>query len=265
VQLCDKSTPDGVPFPARFSLLQEPLLAVAQEAERACLRSTPGTDEEQDGTEIDDELPEDAVSVKVVQYSRNLQCLRDTLLEGESLAACRKALCDCGLSSELPSGAKIFVHPEHYEPVLAAIKSAELVLKPFHVIVSDDFEDLVTAATSSLPSRAQVREKASFSVHCPPVCEACMAQNPRFKCSQCGKAMYCSRACQKNHWQTHVGLCETDDALSIVKTTFIHVDLPSSLRSAPSSRAKTASTSDANPRIKTKPRYSARRMQKAAK
>lgn len=147
------------------------------------------------------------------------------------------------------------MHPGHFEAVLAAVKRAEVVLKPWHVIVSEDYEDLVMAAVSALPSREQVKKKASHPIMCPAVCGNCLAPNPRFACSSCRDVRYCSRACQRNHFQVHARECQcSNEECSIVKSTFIHVEIPSSIRSAPSSRAKTVSTSDANARIKVHPR-----------
>jgi len=175
------------------------------------------------------------------------------------LADYRQAMRNCGLSPELPSGAKIFVKPEHFEMVLAAVRRAEVVLKPWHVIVSIDFEDSVVATVSSLASREQVKQKVTYPVLCPPVCDNCLAQNPRYACLECGEAQYCSHECQKKHFHIHSRQCQSDnEALSIVKSTFIHVEIPSSLRSAPSSRAKTVSTSDANARVRVSPRRAAR-------
>mmetsp|Transcript_40279 Transcript_40279/g.79559 ORF Transcript_40279/g.79559 Transcript_40279/m.79559 type:complete len:155 (+) Transcript_40279:93-557(+) len=136
---------------------------------------------------------------------------------------------------------------------------AEMALKPWHVIVSTDFEEAVLLAVSSLPSREQVKEQASYPVVCPPVCDNCLASNPPYACPHCGEAQYCSRRCQQMHFHVHARHCQSDNETpSIMTTTFIHVEIPSSLRSAPSSLAKTVATSDANARVRLNPRQVAR-------
>lgn len=101
VQLLDESTRDAYPFPLEFRVLREPLLHVAKEAEEACLNPAPSRNDEGVSEDQEEETPMDELIVKVLQYSRHPQSLRDALLRGEALAACRKALRDCGLSPEL--------------------------------------------------------------------------------------------------------------------------------------------------------------------
>lgn len=79
VQLLDECTPDGVPFPARFSVLREPLLKLAREAEEACLRPASDSDAEQYKANPEEEMSSHELVVKVLQYSRHPQSLRDAL------------------------------------------------------------------------------------------------------------------------------------------------------------------------------------------
>lgn len=237
----------------QFETLRVPLLELAKDGEQSVFGKAADSDAEE-------QTPEpgvDGLRVHIIEYSRHPQSLRRALLGCESLMPCRRSLHDRGFSPEFPSGAKIFVPAEFYEAVVVSLQGLEGVyLKPWHVIVSEDFETAVVAAAASLPSREQVRMKNNITVECPPICEQCAAPTPRFSCSRCGVARYCTRECQKMHWQLHSKACMSDEAgsLTLVSKTFIHVHLPSSLRSGPSSCQKTASTSDANPRVLRNPR-----------
>jgi len=257
VQLLD---PDGnvdVCWPRgcvrQLETLRLPLFELATESEQQVLGTAAGSDVEEQAPEADG----GGLRVHIIEYSRHPQSLRSALLSCESLLPCQRGLRDAGFSPELPSGAKIFVPAEFYEAVVMAVENVEdLRLTPGHVIVSEEFEEAALAAVASLRSREQVRRKRDFAVDCLPVCEQCGASKPRFECSRCHVARYCSRGCQTMHWQVHRKSCNSDEVgiLSVVSNTFIHVDLPSSLRSGPSSCPKTASTSAANPRVLRNPR-----------
>merc|ERR1712129_539363 len=256
VQLLDPERSASVGWPvgcvSQFESLRVPLLELAKEGEQSVF----GTGAESNGEEQAPEPDQDGFHVHIIEYSRHPQSLRRALLGCDSLMTCRRSLREKGLSPELQSGAKIFVPAEFYEAVVVAVQGLEdLRLKPWHVVVSEEFEEAVIAAAASLPSREQVRMKHNLAVECPPICEQCAAPKPRFSCSRCGVARYCSQECQKMHWQLHSKVCMSDEAgsPSVVSKTFVHVDLPTSLRSGPSSR-KTASTIDANPRVMRNPR-----------
>eukprot|EP00931_Biecheleriopsis_adriatica_P060872 TRINITY_DN36566_c0_g1_i1.p1 TRINITY_DN36566_c0_g1~~TRINITY_DN36566_c0_g1_i1.p1 ORF type:complete len:751 (-),score=105.40 TRINITY_DN36566_c0_g1_i1:54-2306(-) len=197
------------------------------------------------------------VRVHVLEFSRHPRMLRDALLNGESLKACRQALFESGFSPELASGAKMFVSPELFEPVLRAIRGRDF--KSSHVLVSDDFCDSVTAAIRSLPSRAQVHEKSRTPL---PVFEsACLhcgarAHDRPITCFQCHRATYCSRACQQSDWKQHAVMCTSalPDIPLLVKWTFLSVEVPSSLWSGKASSKQTASSADVDPRKPENPR-----------
>merc|ERR1712224_1089672 len=72
-------------------------------------------------------------------------------------------LLSAGKHFELPSGAKAFVRPEQYD---AARKEAELRrgLTPQHVLVSQDYEKLVTEVIQCLPCKSKVRVQAKAKV-----------------------------------------------------------------------------------------------------
>lgn len=198
-------------------------------------------------------VPRSAASsftVHLIQYSRHPQSLRRALLEGPELKPCRDSLAACGFSCEQPSGAKVFVAPEQFEAVLAAIQEKDL--KPWHVVASEDFEEAVAHAVQQLPSQQQVREKGHSTVEC----SGCGAQAPRYACQRCHLVRYCSKACQQKDWQLHKQSCEAGELL-VVKRTFLEVPLKNSLRSTPASADRTKSTTDADPRKGGKPRKAA--------
>jgi len=197
-------------------------------------------------------------AVHVIQYSRHPSILRSALLEGEELRICRDALAANGFSAEQPSGAKVFVLPEQFDSVLSAIDSLDL--KPWHVVVSEEFEKAVDQAVKRLPSQAQVREKQRTHVPSGP-CASCGMVTPRFTCQRCNLVRYCSRGCQQQNWRDHKKLCiasqeNVDDSgfPVVLKRTFLEVPVQSSLRSSQVSGDKTKSTTDADPRKGMNPR-----------
>eukprot|EP00933_Yihiella_yeosuensis_P070128 TRINITY_DN7764_c0_g1_i1.p1 TRINITY_DN7764_c0_g1~~TRINITY_DN7764_c0_g1_i1.p1 ORF type:complete len:591 (-),score=94.32 TRINITY_DN7764_c0_g1_i1:217-1989(-) len=200
-------------------------------------------------------------TVHIIQYSRHPKTLGQALLKGEELKACRDSLAARGYSCEQPSGAKIFVLPEQFEAVIAAI--ADQDLKPWHVIVSDEFEKLVVQAVKKLPSSEQVKEKHRKAVVSGP-CNSCGAERPRFICKRCNLVRYCSRACQQQDWRVHKLSCTSScydmegdlDSLVVVKRTFLEIKLKNSLRSTPASIDRTKSTTDTDPRKGMNPRKS---------
>eukprot|EP00931_Biecheleriopsis_adriatica_P102938 TRINITY_DN77843_c0_g1_i1.p1 TRINITY_DN77843_c0_g1~~TRINITY_DN77843_c0_g1_i1.p1 ORF type:complete len:593 (-),score=108.18 TRINITY_DN77843_c0_g1_i1:236-2014(-) len=198
-------------------------------------------------------------AVHVIQYSRHPKMLRRALLEGEELKECRDELAARGYSCEQSSGAKVFVLPEQFEPVIAAIEDQDL--KPWHVVVSDEFEKAVVRTVKQLPSQEQVREKSNKAVVAGP-CNTCGMQRPRFVCHRCSLVRYCSRACQQQDWRVHKRSCipsygDTEgnlDSLVVVKRTFLEVPLKNSLRSSQASVDRTKSTTDTDPRKGMNPR-----------
>lgn len=169
--------------------------------------------------------------VSVLEYSRHPQALRQALLEGEQLRSCRLGLAERGLQPELPGGAKVFVSPDLFEAVAEAVRDKDL--KPWHVIVSDEFLALVEETVAALRSRDQVREKSRKSLEVPAVCHTCDASVQH---------------------DSQYGLVNIDaDIPFLISRTFIHIKVPSSLRSVPNSK-QTASTTDADARKGPNPR-----------
>ena len=84
--------------------------------------------------------------VVVLELSRSPRAFRDALLQLDSV-------------SELDSGVKVLVHPEHREPVREAIGQATSKLQRQHVVVDPEFEASVIDLVQSLPGREKVRVK----------------------------------------------------------------------------------------------------------
>lgn len=89
--------------------------------------------------------------------------MRNALLAGDHLEACRQALAQAGRSAELPCGATIFVHPEALRHVDIAVENGfswgGVTLTGKHVICNSDFEQLVLAAVGQLRTRDHVHLK----------------------------------------------------------------------------------------------------------
>lgn len=202
---------------------------------------TPGKSDTSDSSQI---------GLHILEFSRHPPALRDALLHGHSLAACRTALVEHGFHPELPSGAKVFADPGDFEFVLAALQGRDL--KPWHVIVSAEFLDAVKLAVSSLRSKEQVRQKSdSREVASRRYCEHCGFSNPRVICQRCRMAYSRSKECQKLDYKKHAKVCGIPSEVPISFThTFLHAKLPSS-----SGRSVvTKSTTDAEARKGVNPR-----------
>jgi hypothetical protein len=131
--------------------------------------------------------------VVLLDVNRTLSSLRSALLEGPELAEIRGALERRGHAVETPCGAKVFVRPEQYKGVLDTIQT--MGLKPRHIIVSLEFESLVTGVIDGVKRTSVKRRRIT---------------------------------------KTHPVYSEEPAVAVDVKRTFIHLDIPSSLRSGPS-------------------------------
>mmetsp|Transcript_42849 Transcript_42849/g.82013 ORF Transcript_42849/g.82013 Transcript_42849/m.82013 type:complete len:896 (+) Transcript_42849:82-2769(+) len=88
--------------------------------------------------------------VVLLTFSRDPAALAQTLLQAAELAPFKEALAAEGLDVQLPSGAKIFVRPEHHGPTVEAIRLYGLSLKPKHVVVEAELEQDVLKLVESL-------------------------------------------------------------------------------------------------------------------
>lgn len=161
-------------------------------------------------------LPE----VYLLEFSRDPASFHNTLMTCPELDSSRQALEHAGFRVELPCKAKVFVKPELCQVVRDPI--GELQLKPCHLLVAKEYEDLIKGA---------VRCKGKEKVRC------------------------------KHEEDVPLGMSRLRQFavsngadIEVVSRTFIHIagSSPNSLRSAPVGGAVTASTSDArglrNPR-----------------
>ena len=76
-----------------------------------------------------------SVTVVVLQYSQSKSWLPDALMHSPDLQKERQGLVEAGLSSALPSGAKIFVAPEVFTAIVQYFEDEGWDLKTSHVIV----------------------------------------------------------------------------------------------------------------------------------
>ena len=101
------------------------------------------------------------VKIVMLKFSRSDHRFLGALLEGEELQACRDALQEAGHQVVHASGAKIFVRPQHYQAVCERIQADEMRLFTSHVLVAEEFEDLVQAAVARIPSTRRGQASSS--------------------------------------------------------------------------------------------------------
>jgi len=109
-------------------------------------------------------------------------------------------------------GAKVLVSPSKLEALKIAIRLANISLKKHHVLVSPEIEDVVTSLVQTLPRCEKVRRR--------------------------GKA---------KKIPIKFAMAAGELSVPVVrKGTFLHVEVPSSLRSESSNTAAVASTTEAH-------------------
>jgi hypothetical protein len=149
--------------------------------------------------------------VVLLSFSRSPRSYRNILLASPALATWRQRLSDCGYAVELESGAKIFVHPEHYEAVLEAIRLGGWGLFPRHVIVDPELEATVSDIVMNLGENIYPRAAGTIPLA----------------------------------FSSATSQMETKPS---IERTFITFRIPSSLVSEKSNAAHTASTTDTSAR-----------------
>jgi hypothetical protein len=95
----------------------------------------------------------------LISFTRCPREFRAGLLEGPFLQDCRKAMGEAGLSTELETGTKIFCKPELYNAARKAIQSFEESLRPYHVIVTEEFRPMVMQVVKAFPRALKVKCK----------------------------------------------------------------------------------------------------------
>jgi len=146
----------------------------------------------------------------LLKVSRDPAGYHEQLDHCAELQECRDILAAAGKAFKLPSGARVFVDPVQYE---AAKKAAELKggLTPQNVLVSQHYEDLVVMVIKRIPCNSKVRVQCNAKIPSGVVSEAISS----------GIDLEISRS-------------------------FIHVPVPSSLRSSANGQTPTASTTEAH-------------------
>lgn len=162
--------------------------------------------------------------VWLLKLSRRPAALRELLLQASELAECRDAMDQHGFACELSSGAKAFVDVELYEATLEAIRLAGWTLHPNHIIVTEALEPVVHQVLRQLRGREHVHLKDTRPV-----------------------PLAFPDTVAKSEYRIEV------------TRTFIHVILPSSMRSESQAGVRTVSSTDANPKKGGNPRRSRRR------
>jgi len=209
-------------------------------------------------------------SIYLLEFSRSPESFRLCLLDRPKLVECHTSLREKGFDPDLPSGAKVFVNPNQFQPLMHALDTESWELKPRHVLVSDDFEEEVLAAVESLRSNDRVKQKQRSTVI--GMAEASNGTETFGQDLQApanmrtGASEESAETVQSSH-ESMGGPAESSGDnrradinldLYLVKRTFIHIPIPSSLWSGPTSGQKTASTTDADPRFGQNPRVATR-------
>jgi len=121
-------------------------------------QSAPSSD---DGTA---QSAEDAMeNLYILRFTRCPREFRDALLEGPLLQECQESMKTIGLQAEMTTGSKIFCKPGLHKNALEAVKAAfpdlQDSLRPYHVIVTEEFRPLVLKIVNGLPRGLKVKCK----------------------------------------------------------------------------------------------------------
>ncbi|CAE7586965.1 Herc4 [Symbiodinium natans] len=140
------------------SIIQHNLDSIGWEA------AVGGTDTTEDG--VSSSAPNGRLwRVVLLELSRAPPELNRVLEASDALQPIREALALEGFEWRLPSGAKVFMDPSHFRTFRQLDRNAQLPqLRPWHVLVTEDHEDLVMEAVQQLPSKLQVRHKKRVTV-----------------------------------------------------------------------------------------------------
>eukprot|EP00930_Biecheleria_cincta_P083691 TRINITY_DN73219_c0_g1_i1.p1 TRINITY_DN73219_c0_g1~~TRINITY_DN73219_c0_g1_i1.p1 ORF type:complete len:373 (+),score=57.85 TRINITY_DN73219_c0_g1_i1:1241-2359(+) len=172
-----------------------------------------------------------AEPVQLLEYSRTPESFGRCLEVHPVLRDCRCKLQRMGLAAELESGARIFVAMDQYAPVLRAIEEGGYQLRPRHVIAQQHFLSAVTEAVESLKGMQQVHEKRT--------------KRRLLLALDSAEAGNSSENVEEDNLDEEAYQEEKEDTalaelpVLLVKNTFIHMPIPSSLGSEPSSGART--------------------------
>lgn len=165
----------------------------------------------------------DSTTIVILEYSRNDEWFRRVLLTARELDESRRALSDAGLSAELLSGAKCFVAPELYEIAIQTLHERGFVLDKRHVIASADMENVVRQVIETGRKSVTRKEHGSFKMKSRAMVDIQIADPASSSSSPSSQVAPCSTVL-------------VDAPVSLISRTFIHIPLPSSMRSLSSLR-----------------------------
>jgi len=123
-------------------------------------RNSEGNPTISSGSDDGESLSPDAMEdLYLISFTRCPREFRAGLLEGPQLQDCRDAMGLAGLSTELETGTKIFCKPGLYSAARKAIQRFEEDLRPYHVIVTEEFRPLVMQIVKAFPRALKVKCK----------------------------------------------------------------------------------------------------------
>lgn len=161
--------------------------------------------------------------VEVLTFSRSPNEYRKALMDAPELADCRQALEDKGFAVELSSGAKVFVQPQHYEPLMVKIRMSKLKTFPRIVFVDPSLAAVVIRVLErtchQLPQKQKFYNRSKETV---PLAFAAAAAEMK------------------------INVLES--------RTFVDIQVPSSLPSTDGNGTRVVSTTDTNARKGRNPR-----------
>jgi hypothetical protein len=108
--------------------------------------------------------PEDSMeALYILRFTRCPREFRDALLEGPLLQDCQETMKSAGLQAEMTTGSKIFCKPRVHSNAMEAVKSTfpnlQDSLRPYHVIVTEEFRPAVLKVVNGLPRGLKVKCK----------------------------------------------------------------------------------------------------------
>jgi hypothetical protein len=106
--------------------------------------------------------PEDTMeNLYILRFTRCPREFREALLEGPLLQDCQDSMKSVGLEAEMPTGSKIFCKPGLHKNAMEAVRrtfpNLEDMLRPYHVIVTEEFRPLVLQIVNGLPRGFKVK------------------------------------------------------------------------------------------------------------
>ena len=93
----------------------------------------------------------------IVEFKRSPDSFRQTADLSEEMEPWRWPLIIAELPLRSPTGAKMFVAPEVYDPVLRGVLAEGLLLRPRHVIMDPEAVNALQRALQAVPGKDQVR------------------------------------------------------------------------------------------------------------